>query len=170
MTKNSLYGRVPRMRLRAAAAAALRRGRGRRPDTNRIPTQLRITIAEFNWVRDRARSAHCALRRRRAVGSAEGRIAMCVKARRGEGAGSIAGCRAVRAEVGGAADLTRTMSTVNLIVVKFVNDPVRGRSVRVLCGCACAPRDREAWAWPAAVSDERPFEHASLRGPRGTVS
>ena len=123
---------------------------------------------EFNWVPRTVRAPRTALCG--GVGPSGRRIAMCVKARRGEGAGSIAGCRAVRAEVGGAADLTRTMSTVNLIVVKFVNDPVRGRSVRVLCGCACAPRDREAWAWPAAVSDERPFEHASLRGPRGTVS
>ena len=82
------------MRRRRGCAA----GAGGRPDTNdnRIPTQLRITIAEFNWVPTvRApRTALCG-----GVGPSGRRIAMCVKARRGEGAGSIAGCRAVRAEV-----------------------------------------------------------------------
>ena len=74
MTKNSLYGRVPCDC--GAAAAGLRLRRGRRPDTSTstiVPDrELRITIAEFNWVPTvRGRSAHCALRRRRAVGSAD---------------------------------------------------------------------------------------------------
>jgi len=86
------------MRLRAAAAG-LRRGRPPATQPHPDPIENYIYNCRIQLGPDRARSAHCALRRRRAVGSAEGRIAMCVKARRGEGAGSIAGCRAVRAEV-----------------------------------------------------------------------
>ena len=52
---------------------------------------------EFNWVPRTVRAPRTALCG--GVGPSGRRIAMCVKARRGEGAGSIAGCRAVRAEV-----------------------------------------------------------------------
>lgn len=95
MTKNSLTTAVSH-----AIACGRRRGcaaGGDAPDTT-IPTQLRIQLQlpNSNWVPTvRApRTALCG-----GVGPSGRRIAMCVKARRGEGAGSIAGCRAERAEV-----------------------------------------------------------------------
>ncbi len=133
---------MSQVRLRAAAAGATPRHNLNHPDPienyNWVPTVRRLRA-----LRGTAQERSAAASGRRVGGS---RCALRRGGERRAGCGSIAGCRAVRAEVVGAVDLTRTepephvhceFNRLTIIVVKFIKFEIcersglRGRSVRV---------------------------------------